>query len=139
MAYALALCIWRVEPVDWLLNARNDLSKAEVQHAVSIQVQSCDAAILAVDCSTLSRAREVATPGHHAAPKPLRAEDEVRGLRTLEGRDATRVEQANLFIDVTFVQMALSVSAGKAAVLECPARGHLWGFQQLKDTRKLPG
>ena len=85
VAYALAWCGWRVEPVDWLLNPQHDLSKAEVQHAVAIQVQACDAAIWAVDCSTLSRAREVAIPGHHAAPKPLRAENEVRGLRTLEG------------------------------------------------------
>ena len=139
MAYALAWCGWRVEPVDWLLNPRHDLSKAEVQQAVAIQVQSCDAAIWAVDCSTLSRAREVAIPGHNAAPKPLRAENEVRGLRTLEGRDAARVAQANLFIDFTFEQIALAVSANKAAVLESPARSHLWGFQQLKDIRKLPG
>ena len=83
VAYALAWCGWRVEPVDWLPNPRHDLSKAEVQHAVAIQVQSCDAATWAVDCSTLSSAREVAIPGHHAAPKPLRAENEVRGLRTL--------------------------------------------------------
>ena len=139
VAYALAWCGWRVEPVDWLLNSRHDLSKPDVQHAVATQVQACDAATWAVDCSTLSRAREVAIPGHHAAPKPLRAENEVRGLCTLTGRDATRVEQANLFIDFTFAQIALSVSAGKAAVLEPPARSHLWGFQQLKDIRKLPG
>ena len=139
VAYALAWCGWRVEPVDWLLNPQHDLSKAEVQHAVAIQVQACDAALWAVDCSTLSRAREVAIPGHHAAPRPLRAENEARGLRTLEGHDAARVEQANLFIDFTFGQIALAVSAGKAAVLESPARSHLWGFQQLKDIRKLPG
>ena len=89
VAYALSWCGWRVEPVDWLLNARHDLSKTEVQQAVAIQVQSCDAAIWAVGCSTLSRAREVAIPGHHAAPRPLRAENEVRGLRTLEGHGAT--------------------------------------------------
>ena len=53
-----------------------DLSKADVQDAVAIHVQACDAAIWGVDCSTLSRAREVAIPGHHAAPKPLRAENE---------------------------------------------------------------
>ena len=29
MAYALAWCGWRVEPVDWLLNPQHDLSKAE--------------------------------------------------------------------------------------------------------------
>ena len=27
VAYALAWCGWRVEPVDWLLNERHDLSK----------------------------------------------------------------------------------------------------------------
>ena len=95
VAYTLSWCGWRVEPVDWLLNARHDLSKPEVQRGVAIQVQSCDAAIWAVDCSTLSRAREMAIPGHHAAPRPLRVEDEVRGFRILEGRDAARAEQAN--------------------------------------------
>ena len=138
MAYALLWRGWRVGPVDWLLNAPHDLSKPEVQRGVAFQVQSCDAAIWAVDCSTFSRAREMAIPGHHAAPRPLRAENEVRGLRTLEGRDAARVEQANLFIDFTFAQIAQSVSAGKAAILESPARSHLCGFQQLRDIRKLP-
>ena len=80
----------------------------------------------------------MAIPGHHAAPRPLRAENEVGGFRTLEGRDAARAEQANLFIDFTFAQIARSVSAGKAAIVESPAGSHLWGFQQLKDIRKLP-
>ena len=53
VAYALSWCGWRVEPVDWLLNARHDLSKPEVRRGVAIQVQSCDAAIWAVDCPTL--------------------------------------------------------------------------------------
>ena len=101
-------------------------------------VDSCDAAIWAVDCSTLSRAREVAIPGHNGGPKPLRAENAVRGLQSLAGRDATRVEQANPFIDITSVQVAKSVTAGRAAILESPARSHLWGFQQLKDIRKMP-
>lgn len=37
------------------------------------------------------------------------------------------------------MQIAKSAAAGKAAILESPARGHLWGFQQLKDIRKMPG
>ena len=138
VAYALAWCGWRVEPVDWLLNERHDLSKPWVQNGVATQAKSCDAAIWAVDCSTLSRAREVAIPGHHAPPKPLRGESHVRGLPSLNGRDAERVEQANSFIDFTFAQIAQLVSDGKAAILESPARSHLWGFQQLKDIRKMP-
>ena len=136
--YALAWCGWRVEPIDWLLNAHHDLSKLKVQQALATLVDSCGAAIWAVDCSTLSRAREVAIPGHSGGPKFLRAESAVRGLQSLAGRDATRVEQANLFIDFTFAQVAKSVTAGKAAILESPARSHLWGFQQLKDIRKMP-
>ena len=138
VAYALAWCGWRVEP-DWLLNAQHDLSKEEFQQHVASLVDTCDAAIWAVDCSTLSRAREVAIPGHSGGPKPLRAENAVRGLTSLTGRDATRFEQANKFIDFTFAQIAKSVAAGSAAVLESPARSHLWAFQQLKDIRQLPG
>ena len=138
VAYALAWCGWRVEPIDWLLNAHHDLSKLGVQQSLAILVGSCDAAIWAVDCSTLSREREVAIPGHNNGPKLLRAENAVRGLQSLAGRDATRIEQSNLFIDFTFAQVARSVAAGKAAILEPPARSHLWGFQQLKDIRKMP-
>ena len=39
---------------------------------------------------------------------------------------------------LTFAQIAQSVSASKAAILEHPARSHLWGAHQLKDIRKLP-
>ena len=92
VAYALAWRGWRVEPIDWLLNASHDLSKLKVQQGLAILLNSCDAAIWAVDCFTLSRARERAIPGHTNGPKILRAENEVRGLRSLVGRDATRVE-----------------------------------------------
>ena len=138
VAYALAWCGWRVEPIDWLLDPRHDLSKLEVQQALSTLVDTCDAAIWAVDCSTLSRAREVAIPGHQGGPEPLRAEGAVRGLSSLTGRDAERVRQANLFIDFTFAQIAKSVTAGAAAILESPERSHLWGLQQLKDIRQMP-
>ena len=102
------------------------------------QVKSCDAATWAVDCSTISRAREVTIPRHHASPKPLRSKSHVRGLQSLDGRDAARVKQANSFIAFTFAQVAQSVSDGMAAILESPARSHLWGFQQIKDIRKMP-
>ena len=44
-----------------------------------------------------------------------------------------------LRIDFTFAQIAKSVAAGAAAILESPERSHLRGFQQLKDIRKMPG
>ena len=87
MAYALAWCGWKVEPIDWLINKNHDLSDLMVQKAVAIQMQKCDAAIWAVDCSTLSRAREIAIPGHKHGPKPLRSEALPRGLHDLQGRD----------------------------------------------------
>ena len=61
-----------------------------------------------------------------------------RGFQTLQAHEADRVKQANLFIDFTFEQMALSLAAGKAAILESPARSHLWHFEQLKDIRETP-
>ena len=92
-------------------------------------MQKCDAAIWAVDCSTLSRARRIAIPGHKYGPKPLRTEAMPRGFQTLQAHEAERVKQANLFIDFTFEQVALSIAAGKAAILESPARSHLWHFE----------
>ena len=79
----------------------------------------------------------MAIPGHQGGPKPLRSEEAVRGIPSLTGRDAERVKQANLFIDFTFAQIAKIVAAGAAAILESPERSHLWGFQQLKDIRKM--
>ena len=58
VAYALAWCGWRVEPIDWLLNPRHDLSKLDFQQALAALVDTCDASVWAVDCSTLSRARQ---------------------------------------------------------------------------------
>ena len=81
----------------------------------------------------------MAIPGHSGGPKPLRAENAVRGLRSLTGRDATRVEEANSFIDFTLAQIAKMVTEGNATILESPARSHLWSFQQLKDIRQMPG
>ena len=45
------------------------------------------------------------------------------------GRDATLLEQANLFIDFTFAQIAKSVAAGKVAILEFPAT--LWHLRSI--------
>ena len=101
-------------------------------------MKKCDAAIWAVDCSTLSRAREIAIPGHRHGPKPLRSEAMPRGLLSLPPHEADRVKQANLFIDFTFEQVALSIAAGKAAILESPARSHLWHFKQLEGIRRTP-
>ena len=136
--YALAWCGWKVEPADWLINGKHDLSDLKIQRAVATQMEKCGAAIWAVDCSTPSRAREIIIPGHKYGPKPLRTEGLPRVLKTLQNRDADRVKQANLFIDFTFEQVATSIAAGKAAVLESPARGHLWNFEQLKEIRKAP-
>ena len=138
VAYALAWCGWNVEPIDWLINKNHDLSDLQVQATVASRMQECDAAIWAVDCSTLSRAREIAIPGHKHGPKPLRSEQLPRGLHDLQGRDKERVRQANLFIDFTFEQVESSVAAGKAAILESPGRSHLWNFEQLKQIRKTP-
>ena len=96
MAYALAWCGWKVEPVDWPINPEHDLSDLKVQGAAAIQTQTCDAAIWAVGCSTLSRAREIPIPDNKQPPRPLRAEDQPRGLQTLHGHDSERVKQANL-------------------------------------------
>ena len=57
VAYALAWCGWKVEPIGWLINENHDLSDLKVQKAVATQMEKCDAAIWAVGCSTLSRAR----------------------------------------------------------------------------------
>ena len=57
-----------MEPVDWLLNETHDLSNPDIQKAVATRMKSCDAAMWAVDCPTLSRARERPIPGHKAPP-----------------------------------------------------------------------
>ena len=91
VAYALAWCGWHVEPIDWLINKDHNLSDPQVQKEVASKMQGCDAAIWAVDCSTLSRAREIAIPGHTNGPKPLRSEHLPRGLHDLQDRDKERV------------------------------------------------
>eukprot|EP00972_Heterocapsa_arctica_P000796 111934-Heterocapsa_arctica.AAC.1 len=76
VACALVWFGWQVVPVDTILDRSQDLSLQAVQRSISAKLKTCDAAMWAPDCSTLSRARERPIPGNKSAPKPLRAADQ---------------------------------------------------------------
>ena len=96
---ALSRCGWRVRIVDYLLEPDEDLADKKAQREMSNEGEKCNAQFWAPGCPTLSRAREKSTQGQPNAPRPLRAEGRVRGLRNLCVSEAARVGEANSHID----------------------------------------
>ena len=101
---ALVWCGWEVEAIDILLDKRADLSNRQFQEKLDRDSKEFQAHIFAIECTTLTRAREKPIPGHPNPPVPLRNSSEVRGIRNLGRKDAEKVESANSFIDFSLDQ-----------------------------------
>ena len=123
-------------PIDLLLDEAHNLADPLFQETVSVACQGCIASFWAPECSTLSRAREKAIPGHPNAPQPLRSVDELRGRMSLSDRDRHKVEVANAFVDFTFREAQRSVDEQRGIAMENPLRSWLWSFPQLESLRK---
>ena len=82
-------------------------------------IQQAVAVMIAMDCSTLSRARERPIPGWKNPPQPLRDHQHVLG-KALGGRDAERVHDANQLVALTTGYATAADDRGAAAVLENP-------------------
>ena len=133
VSQALRWCGWEVDSFDWSINPSHDLRDQEVQRHVQALVVKADAVMVAMDCSTYSRARERPIPGHPNAPQPLRSAEHVLGLPGLSSKDLAKVRDAN---NITKFLAGLPDAAGQAAfVFENPELAWLWQDPRI---RRLP-
>ena len=112
---ALAWCGWLVdEPVDLALNEEHDLSTRRGQELAQIDAEYVDAWVIGLECSTLSRIREVRRPGMEHS-RQLRSDNEPHGLSNLCEADMMKVAQASLYIDFVCVLIYKVAQGGGAA------------------------
>ena len=124
VAAALRAHGWDVLAIDWEIDSSMDMTCAQVQADIKDMASQCDAVMGAMDCSTLSRAREKPLAGHKHAPRPLRSVHHVKGLPGLEPAEQSRVLAANQLVEF-FAQIAvLMCSFGRACILENPLRAY---------------
>ena len=118
---------WHVEPFDWAIDKSMDLTRPELQATILQLAEECDAVMGAMDCSTLSRAREKPLLQHKHPPRPLRSIHHVEGLPTLSAQERARVLAANSLVYFFSKVAKVMSTARKACVLENPLRAY-FGF-----------
>jgi hypothetical protein len=139
VAKALQWCGWDVEAYDWAISAEHDLGSESLQQKLLGDIGKVDFWMVAMDCSTLSRARERPIPGHPNPPKPLRDATHPAGLPSLSAQDAERVQKANDLITFFCTLLTAATSSGAAGMLENPLRAWLWALDEVKKLLELTG
>ena len=127
---ALQWCGWEVSPYDW--DRGQDLLQPRVAEEAREKGSQAEAVMIAMDCSTFSRARERPVPGNANAPKPLRDAQHPEGFRNLAPRDAARVKDANRLVDLCMDIVDMVVASGGSAVLENPLRAWFWRMPRVE-------
>ena len=127
---ALQWCGWEVSPYDW--DRGQDLLQPRVAEEAMAKGSQAEAVMIAMDCSTFSRARERPVPGNANAPKPLRDAQHPEGFRNLGPRDAARVRDANRLVDLCMDVVDAVVAKGGSAVLENPLRAWFWRMPRVE-------
>jgi len=136
---ALMWCGWEVQGFDWARDPRHDMRSAAVRREILEAAAAADATVGAMDCSTLSRARERPILGHAKAPRPLRDAQHPEGLPGLTEHEGQRVKEAN---DIVYFFGELgrrATEAGAACVLENPLRAWFWVIRPIEQLLGLPG
>ena len=131
-------CGWSVLPIDWAISPQHDLHDADLQAHLLQIVGKVDMWMVAMDCSTFSRARERPIPGHKTPPQPLRDARHPEGLPDLAPREKDRVEKANNLVSFFCQLLAAAHKAGAAGALENPRRAWIWELPQVQALLQLP-
>ena len=124
VAEALRWLGWEVYAVD--LVHGQDLTETGLQRRIFEELEKADGLMVAMDCSTLSRAREIPMPDGSRGPPPLRSQEEPQGLSTLSPANKERVEEANSLVDFLSSCMDMMAAKGAGAVEENPANSYYW-------------
>ena len=98
VSQALQRCGWNATLVDWAVGGTtHDVNQPLVRKAIREQVEQADATIVAMDCGTYSRVREVPRRGRGTAPpcRSMQHPEDFPWLRRTGPPLARRVAQAN--------------------------------------------
>ena len=136
---ALEWCGWLVRGFDIERTPSCDLLDPKQRSLAASEAAKADAVMVAMDCSTLSRARERPIPGVARPPQPLRDAAHVWGLPNLGERDAKRVADANILIQFTADVAQAGHRGGAGVVLENPRRAWYWHIPEIAALLDLPG
>ena len=132
-------CGWSVHTYDWAISPEHDLSNEDLQSSLLSQVSAVDFWMVAMDCSTFSRARERYIPGHPNQPRPLRDSNCPLGLPGLSARDKARVLKANGLVQFLTRLLAAAHGAGAAGALENPLNAWIWAIPGVAALLQLTG
>ncbi len=138
---ALVWCGWKVATYELdgtPFNPPRDLMDPEVRRQAEEDIELADLLTFQMDCSTLTRAKEIPMrgPARHIKALPMRSSGQyLRGLPRLEepGAEAEkkRVEDANSLLDWGTGQMHRQLDKGDAALLENPKNSYAWEFGEV--------
>ncbi len=132
---ALEWCGWSTRPRDWLIDPAHDLSSPKLQSEIRAEIASVDALLWAMDCSTLTRARDRPIPGEAHPPMRLRSSRYLTGLPVLQKPQHAallqRVQHANSLVTFSGSTLLQAVSKNLAAIAENPRNSYYWEFPEL--------
>ena len=135
VARALRCFGWEVEAYDLAFGPEYDLRDPTLKLQILKYAAKADGFWIAMDCSTLSRAREIPILGmpEGQGPQPLRSETYPEGLLNLPDKDRIRVEEANELIRfcaevVRTANITLAVQG-----LENPANAYFWLMPDIAE------
>ena len=132
---ALEWCGWATRPRDWLIDPAHDLSSPRLQSEIRAEIASVDALLWAMDCSTLTRARDRPIPGEAHPPMRLRSSRYLTGLPVLQKPQHAallqRVQHANSLVTFSGSTLLQAVSKNLAAIAENPRNSYYWEFPEL--------
>eukprot|EP00972_Heterocapsa_arctica_P021773 3201826-Heterocapsa_arctica.AAC.1 len=97
---ALRWCGWDVVGYDKEWATGKDLHDPGTVEELNADISKASAVVMAMDCSTLSRARERPIPGCANPPRPLRDAAHLHGLPTLTPRESQRVQDTDNLVDM---------------------------------------
>ena len=133
MTRALLWCGWAMrQPIDWCFGDELDTRSARLRARMRDCESEVDLWWWALECSTMTRAREKPLPG--GGPPPLRSPDWPDGLSDLAPADQERVDMDNENSDWAMEVAERTHQDGAANVFENPRNSYLWARRSTKQT-----
>ncbi len=118
-------------------NPPADLLDPAVQAEAEEDIKLAHLLTCAMDCSTLSRVCDIPIRGSNVQPKPLRDEQNLRGLPRLQepGAEAElrACTEANKLIYCSTAQLHAQVDRGEGALGENPRNSLYWKFPRVQE------
>ena len=118
------------DEIDIVHGADHDITQRKVLHRIlrNIRKHNYSSAMLAIPCTTFSRARRSPKPG---MPGPLRSSEEPWGLTTLTGRDQEKLDLGNAITRCT-LRIVVALERYKIPyIVENPQTSILWWLPEF--------